>query len=105
MDKLLNQLVDQITLATDYQKNKQALRDKMLVDLHMTYADGLFLVDMGLLSFLATWPDDDLFLQDVYGNPILIKRQQFLDQARRHYHAQMNIWHIEHEKLKRIRKI
>lgn len=99
------QLVEQIRISTDYQKNKQALKDKILTDLHLVYSGGLFLIDTNLLAFLATWPNDTLFLEDVYGNPIRIIRQDLLNNARQHYQSVMNSWHIEHEKLKNIRKI
>ena len=99
------QLVNQIRMATDYQKNKRTLREKILTDLHLAYDGGLFLVDINLLAFLATWPEDELYLEDVYNNPIKINRQELLEQARQHYHSVMNAWHIEHEKLKQIRKI
>lgn len=105
MSEQINQLVDQIRVATDYQKNKKALREKILTDLHLPYAGGLFLIDISLLSFLATWPNDELYLEDVYGNPIHVVKQELLDQARQHYQMVMNTWHIEHEQLKRIRKI
>jgi hypothetical protein len=105
MSDTLNQLVDQIRVATDYQKNKQALRDKILTDLHLSYAGGLFLIDMNLLAFLATWPSDELYIQDIYGNPIRVARQELLSRAQQHYQSVMNTWHIEHEKLKQIRKI
>ena len=105
MSDTLNQLVDQIRVATDYQKNKQALRDKILTDLHLSYAGGLFLIDMNLLAFLATWSSDELYIQDIYENPIRVVRQELLSRAQQHYQSVMNTWHIEHEKLKQIRKI
>jgi hypothetical protein len=105
MSEQINQLVEQIKVATDYQKNKQALKEKILTDLHLPYAGGLFLIDINLLAFLATWPSEELYLEDVYHNPIQIARQEFLDKARQHYQLVMNTWHIEHEQLKRIRKI
>ena len=99
------QLVNQIRVATDYQKNKRELREKILTDLHLAYNGGLFLIDSGLLAFLATWPEDELYLEDVYNNPIKINRQELLTQAQQHYQSTMNAWHIEHERLKQIRKI
>jgi len=105
MSEQINQLVEQIRVATDYQKNKQALREKILTDLHLPYAGGLFLIDTNLLAFLATWPSDELYLEDIYGNPIHIIKQELLDKARQHYQTVMNTWHMEHEKIKRIRKI
>ena len=101
----INELVNQITAATDYQKNKRNLREKILTDLHLPYNNGLFLITTDLLAFLTTWPDSELFLEDVYNNPIKINREELLDKARQCYQLAMNSWHIHHEELKRIRKI
>jgi hypothetical protein len=81
------------------------LREKIRTDLHVPYNNGLFLVTTELIAFLATWPNDELFLEDVYQNPIKVTRSEFLDLCGKHYQMVMNRWHIEHEELKRIRKI
>jgi hypothetical protein len=99
------QLVNQIRVATDHQKNKRALREKIQTDLHLAHCGGLFLIDTSLLAFLATWPEDELYLEDVYSNPIKINRQELLTQAQQHYQSVMNAWHIEYERLRQIRKI
>lgn len=99
------QLVQQIKIATDYQINKRALREKILTDLHLPYNNGLFLVDQTLLAFVSTWPDETMFIEDVYQNPIRISKTEFLAAARQCYQAAMNSWHIEHEQLRQIRKI
>lgn len=101
----IDQLVNQIKQATDYQTNKRLLKEKILADLHLAYNGGLFLIDTSLLAFLATWQEETLYLQDVYENPVLVQRDDFLAQARAQYHSIMNSWHVQHEELKRIRKI
>lgn len=105
MTSTVEQLVEQIRVATDYQKNKYALKEKILTDLHLVHAGGLFLINPATLAFVATWPHETLFLEDVYSNPISINRDEFLTVAREHYQSVMNLWHIEHDKLKQIRKI
>lgn len=101
----INNLVDQIKLSTNYQTNKRLLKERVLADLHMPFNGGLFLLNPGIMAFVATWPDQELFLEDVYNNPIKIQRDDFLHQAREHYYAVMNTWHAEHEELKHVRKI
>jgi hypothetical protein len=54
---------------------------------------------------VATWPIEELYLEDVYENPIQIDKQIFLVTAQQHYQKVMNTWHQQHEELKRIRKI
>jgi hypothetical protein len=101
----INDIIDQIKQSTDYQTNKRILREKILTDLHVPYNGGMFKVDMSLLSFLATWDQDTLYLEDTYQNPIEIKRQEFLTLCRQHYQQVMNTWHQQHATLRQIRKI
>jgi hypothetical protein len=54
---------------------------------------------------VQTWPVDELYLEDIYQNPILINRQVFLITAQQHYQTVMNRWHQAHAELKKIRKI
>jgi len=101
----IDQLAKEIKQATEYQTNKRILREKILTDLHMPYNNGLFKITPELLAFVQTWPIDQIFLEDVYQNPIEIDKQVFLVKAQQHYQAVMNDWHQQHEELKRIRKI
>lgn len=101
----INNIVTEVRLATDFQKNKQILREKIQTDLHMTHRGGMFKITPGLLAFVKTWPVDEIYLEDVYENPVLIDRQVFLVTAQQHYQTVMNQWHHEHEELKKIRKI
>jgi hypothetical protein len=101
----INQLVEQVRLATDYQINKQILREKILTDLHVAHNGGLFLVTQELISFLTVMNDELLYLEDTYHNPIEVDRMGLLIMAREHYQKVMNRWHQEHNELKRIRKI
>ncbi len=101
----LDQLTLQIKQATDYQTNKQILQEKTQTDLHLAYNNGLFKVSMELVAFLNAWPSDTIYVTDVYDNPIEADREEFLELCCQHYQVVMNQWHIEHEELKRVRKI
>ena len=102
----INQLVEQLRLATDYQTNKEILREKILTDLHFAYNGGLFKSTPELIMFASSWPQSNaLYLEDTYQNPIKIVRQEFLELCQQHYQMVMNAWHIKHEELKRTRKI
>lgn len=102
---MIDQIVNQIKLSTDYQTNKRILREKILTDLHMPYNNGMFKITPELLAFVSTWPDDVLYIEDTYQNPIQIQSKDFLEKARTHYQQAMNEWHQQHEELKRIRKV
>jgi hypothetical protein len=105
MTSPVEEIVNQVKLATDYQINKRLLRERILTDLHMPYENGLFKITPELLAFAASWPIERFYLEDVYQNPIEIDKQVFLTKAQQHYHSAMNEWHQQHEELKRIRKI
>ena len=101
----INSIVDEVRLATNFQLNKQILREKIQTDLHMTHNGGMFKITPELLAFVNTWSVDELYLEDVYENPIRIDRQTFLVTAQQHYQTVMNTWHQQYEELKKIRKI
>jgi hypothetical protein len=101
----LNQIVQQVRQATDYQINKRILREKIQTDLHFAHNGGLFKITPELLAFVQTWPVDELYLEDTYQNPIEIDRMVFLVQAQQHYQTVMNCWHQQHAELRKIRKI
>jgi hypothetical protein len=101
----LDNIVNEVRLATDFQINKRILREKIQTDLHMIHNGGMFKITPELIAFVKTWPVDELYLEDVYENPVSIDRQTFLVTAQQHYQTVMNQWHQQHEELKKIRKI
>ena len=101
----IDDIVTEVRKATDFQINKQILREKIQTDLHMTHHGGMFKITPELLAFVKTWPVDELYLEDIYENPVQIDRQTFLVTAQQHYQTVMNTWHQEYEELKKIRKI
>lgn len=100
--KTLARLVKQ---STDYQKNRQKLHEQIKTDLVMTHAESLFEVTPELIAFLHAWDEDEVFVEDQFGNPVLCNRQQFLKECKQHYHRVLNRWHALHEELKHARKI
>ena len=101
----LDQLVAQVRQATDYQTNRNKLKQQIESDLLLTHGDGLFRATQELISFLSCWESDEIFLEDQYGNPIQCDRQQLLEQCKERYQQVMNRWHVQHEQLRQIRKI
>lgn len=101
----LNQLIQEVRLATDYQVNKRILREKIQTDLQVTYNSGLFKVTPELIAFLNSWDTDELFLEDTYQNPIQVNRREFLELCKGHYQMVMNTWHCQHEEIRRARKV
>ena len=103
----LEKLTAEIRRATDYQINKQILREKILTDLHVPYNGGLFKVTPEIIVFanLQTL-NENFYLEDVYQNPIhIVNPIEFTKLCNEHYQKVMNRWHQEHNELKQLRKI
>jgi hypothetical protein len=103
----LENLTSEIKRATDYQINKQILREKIQTDLHVPYNGGLFKVTPEIIMFanLQTL-NENFYLEDVYQNPIHITSpREFTELCMEYYQKVMNRWHQEHNELKRIRKV
>jgi hypothetical protein len=86
---------------TLYRKN---LKERIEAELVVTHNGGLFKATPELMSFLATWMDKEVFLEDTYGNPIKCNRSELLKEVKQKYQFAMNAWHIDFEKSKKIRK-
>lgn len=90
--------------AFDRENARLALRERMQAELIMTANGGMFKITPDLLAFVKTWPIDELYLEDVHGNPVQLDRQVFLVQAQQHYQTVMNAWHNEYQELQQVRK-
>lgn len=101
----IENLVERVKQATDYQINKRMLRERIQADLHFAHNGGLFKITPELLAFVQSWPIDELYIEDTYQNPIQVDKQVFLVMAQQHYQKVMNTWHQQHDELKRIRKV
>lgn len=92
-------------LAFDHAQYRKTLRERIQAELVLAHNGGLFQITPELLAFVAYWPIPELYLEDMYGNPVEVDRQIFLVQAQQHYHAVMNTWHNEFQASKRQRKV
>ena len=87
----------------DHATARKVLREKYEAKLIFAHNGGLFKATPELLAFVQTWSIDEMYLADVYQNPIKLDRQVFLVQAQQHYQEQMNAWHNEFEELSKNR--
>jgi hypothetical protein len=103
----LSNIVAQVRLATDFQTNKQILKEKIQTDLHFAYNGGMFKADPAIYAFVVMWQGDpeSLFLEDVYGTPIKIVQREFIELCTQHYQRAMNEWHQQYAELRKIRKV
>jgi hypothetical protein len=101
----LTSLVEQVRQSTDYQKNKIRLREQIQTDLLIAHESGLFQITPELIAFLSCWDQDELYLEDHYGNPVKCNRPVLLESCKQQYQRVINRWHTQYEQLQQIRKI
>ena len=83
----------------DHAAARRVLKEKYQARLIFAHQGGLFRITPELLAFVQTWSTDEIYLADLYDNPIRLDRQVFLVKAQQHYQEQMNAWHLEFEQL------
>ena len=91
----------------DINRQRLALKEQQEQRLTVVYNGGLFLVDLVLMGFLASWDTKfQLYLKDSYDNPIYIDNVKvLLDLCRTKWSEVMNDWHNQYEELKKVRRI
>jgi 4'-phosphopantetheinyl transferase EntD len=101
----VHDLIGQIKQSTDYQKNRQLLREQMHNDLLFTHRNGLFKATPELIAFLSAWDQDTVFIEDQYSNPVECDRLALLEECKQRHQRVINRWHVLHEQLQTVRKI
>lgn len=83
---------------------RKNLKERTEAQLAVTHNGGLFRSTPELMCFVRTWTyEEDLFLEDTYGNPIKCDPTILYSDLKSAYQCAMNDWHIEFEKSKKIR--
>lgn len=83
----------------------KTLEERIEQNLLVAHNGGLFKATPELMSFLATWPDEVVYLKDEYQRPVELNTQEILHKLQQVYRSVMNEWHLEYSKLVRVRKI
>lgn len=90
-------LVAEARARFNHVESKQYLKEKYTNLLTIAYAGGMWTVDRTLISFLDSAVSDIMI--DIYGNPIRVNRQEFLELAQSKYNEVMSAWLTEYETL------
>ena len=89
----------------DHNRQRLALKEQQEQRLTVTHNGGVFHVDISLLAYLKTEPNSHIYLEDSYGNPIYVDRQELWTQGRARYNEVMNDWHNQYEELRKVRRV
>lgn len=87
----------------DHEAAKRVLKEKYQAKLIFAYNGGMFRTTPELLAFVQSWPIEELYLKDLYDNPVEVDKQVFLVKLQQHYHEQMNAWHTEYTEMMKNR--
>jgi hypothetical protein len=90
---------------SDFQASKLALKERISQELQVVYNGGLFKVTPDLISFVTIWDEEELYIEDVYQNPIKVKKSEFLLKLKEAYSAAMNTWAVLFAEIKSIRSM
>jgi hypothetical protein len=99
MTSLLNEIIDQIKYSTDKTISNMVLKEKRDIDLQINYNSGLFKITSELISFVASSKYDIIYLEDVYGKPIQINREEFFDIISKQYNKTMKEWFENYNRI------
>jgi bifunctional DNase/RNase len=83
----------------DHVTARKLLKEKYEARLLFAHNGGMFRASPELLAFVQSWPIQELYIADLYDNPIEVDKQVFLVKLQQHYHEQMNAWHVEHQEM------
>lgn len=99
MSSSLNEIIKQINNSTDKTITNIVLKEKRDIDLQINYNSGLFKITSELISFVAISKYDIMYLEDVYGKPIQINREEFFNIISKQYNETMKQWFDNYNKI------
>ena len=88
----------------DLKASKLTLQEKISQQLNVIIDGGLFRATPELISFVAVWDQEEIFLKDLYDRPVKLNRAEALEKLKSTYQCAMNAWHVEFQKLQTLRK-
>jgi hypothetical protein len=87
----------------DHAAARRTLKEKYEAKMLFAYAGGMWRAGPGLLTVLATCPDEHAVLLDLYEIPVKINVRELELAAQQRWQEQMNAWLVEHENLNKNR--
>ena len=98
------QLKDLADAEYDRALHRKNIKENAMAQMTVPFAGGLFLVSPSLIAYLAIETADKVYLEDIYGNPIMAQRAELLELARDVYNTAMKAWYEEYQSSNRIRR-
>lgn len=86
-----------------HNESKVFLKEKYTNKLTVPLSGGLWHITTELISYLRGSGNQTEILEDSYGHPVEVNRQELLELATKTYSEVMAEWHSEHQKLSKLR--
>jgi len=80
------------------------LKETYEAKLMVVHKGGTFLAKPELISFLNSWHEPELHVEDVYNNPILVNKNELLEQVKAAYRQASVHWASEIQRVNTIRR-
>jgi hypothetical protein len=79
-----------------------SLKETYDAKLSITHRGGTFIAKPELISFLNSWHDPEVIVEDAYNTPILVDRMLLLDDVKKAYRLASAYWAQEMQKANPI---
>jgi len=84
--------------------HRKNLKENAVAQLTVPFAGGLFTANLAIIAYLSLETDDMVYLEDIYGTPVMANRAQMLEAVQQQYRTAMKSWYEEHQSSNRIRR-
>lgn len=100
----MNDLIANIRARFDHEAAKKTLREKYQSKMMFAHAGGMWRAGPELLTLLNACPvEDDVVIEDLYGNPVKVNPLELQHLAHDRWQEQMTAWLIEWDVLQKQR--
>lgn len=82
---------------------RRLLREKYEAKMILAYGGGMFRAGPELLSILSLYPQQEIVIEDIYGNPVRVSASDLQHQVSQRWQEQMNAWICELDSLSKQR--
>ena len=98
-----NDLISHSRARFDHHQARQVLKEKYQAKLNFAHKGGMFSATPEMIVFLNMHGDQDIVVQDLYGNPIRVVARELCDIMQARHQEQMNAWLTDYEQLNKNR--
>jgi len=84
--------------------HRKTIKESSQALLSVPYNGGLFIATPALISFLSSWEEDNIIVEDAYETPVLVNRLALMGRLKGAYLHAMDVWYTDFQSSNRIRR-